>query len=755
MIFLELLLRRLLRQMTFLKICSGRKCKGLCPCHRPLSLHSISPSMMTIYSEECQASAVQILLSKTFSMAALRLHQLRLPRPLKRTSTLGEAVLDELLPGFGATEHDKPKSPEDGQPSQYNNSKPVNGFSANIVEDPFAVSDADTLPDAHFPTVPLSPGFPEGTTEHPYVSDLKKDSSETETCMPKKRSPNLGQRSTDTSVPIDNRDVPNPMGVNDDDVISKEYQRKMSDSAAADSSRIATSVDATIPGSSVHRDNAMQSGEADDFSKRRQSFRVSAVSRSKGREEEASQIPNPSRSRRVDEYWISVENVKLVTRPSTAPPPARSPPLPDSRHSYSQRKPSQNGRATENGGHSPTGSHVNGGLDSADSTLEDLEAFASGRPLCADADEKDYGASSQGGSDLGSATATASGAAMRDAIEKAEAKLQRAKEAKDKKMEEVRGTTNKEGGTRQRRETDSTEKWLKEREKEKQRERERDREKDGANEIACQRAAADARERLERAAAEKAKVQQAAAAEQKDADKGRMAASKDQHQKNEDDLDSFFRASSRPTSEPKQRTHPSDGFRTAQQSDEGFRRNISTAGNVKKVSSMPSMADDLTSLFGGPSSGNGTFQEVEGETEERRKARWDRHQRMLERTAKALEEKRQRDLQSVKEQEERHRAAELVDAEIKRWAAGKEGNLRALLSSLHYVLWPECGWQPVSLTDLITSSAVKKVYKKATLHVHPDKVQQKGATSRQKYIAEKVFDLLKEAWNKFNAEELF
>lgn len=59
------------------------------------------------------------------------------------------------------------------------------------------------------------------------------------------------------------------------------------------------------------------------------------------------------------------------------------------------------------------------------------------------------------------------------------------------------------------------------------------------------------------------------------------------------------------------------------------------------------------------------------------------------------------------------------------------------------VLWPECGWQPVSLTDMITAPAVKKVYRKATLCIHPDKVQQKGATLQQKYVAEKVFDLLK------------
>ncbi|KAM3216891.1 hypothetical protein P3L10_026333 [Capsicum annuum] len=63
--------------------------------------------------------------------------------------------------------------------------------------------------------------------------------------------------------------------------------------------------------------------------------------------------------------------------------------------------------------------------------------------------------------------------------------------------------------------------------------------------------------------------------------------------------------------------------------------------------------------------------------------------------------------------------------------------------------------QPVSLTDLIMGASVKKVYRKATLCIHPDKVQQKGANLQQKYIAKKVFDLLKEAWNKFNSEELF
>ena len=59
------------------------------------------------------------------------------------------------------------------------------------------------------------------------------------------------------------------------------------------------------------------------------------------------------------------------------------------------------------------------------------------------------------------------------------------------------------------------------------------------------------------------------------------------------------------------------------------------------------------------------------------------------------------------------------------------------------ILGPESGWQPIPLTDVITAAAVKKAYRKATLCVHPDKLQQRGASIQQKYICEKVFDLLK------------
>ncbi|XP_057773280.1 uncharacterized protein LOC130992596 isoform X2 [Salvia miltiorrhiza] len=176
--------------------------------------------------------------------------------------------------------------------------------------------------------------------------------------------------------------------------------------------------------------------------------------------------------------------------------------------------------------------------------------------------------------------------------------------------------------------------------------------------------------------------------------------------------------------------------------------------NVNTKKTFTNTGNDYTSLFGDITTSSGEFYEIDGEPEERRRARLNRHMRTNERMAEALAEKNQRDLEIQFEQEEKRRIAEVLEYDIKRWSAGKEGNIRALLSSLEQILWHECGWRPVSLTDMITSNSVKKVYKKATLYIHPDKVQQKGATLQQKYIAEKVFDILKEAWNKFCAEEL-
>ncbi|CAL5388047.1 unnamed protein product [Camellia sinensis] len=99
------------------------------------------------------------------------------------------------------------------------------------------------------------------------------------------------------------------------------------------------------------------------------------------------------------------------------------------------------------------------------------------------------------------------------------------------------------------------------------------------------------------------------------------------------------------------------------------------------------------------------------------------------RGVKALAEKNMRDLLAQREQAERNRLAEALDAEVKRWSNGKEVNLRALHSTLQYILGPDSGWQRIPLAEVITSAAVKKAYRKATLCVHPDKLQQRGARS--------------------------
>lgn len=69
-------------------------------------------------------------------------------------------------------------------------------------------------------------------------------------------------------------------------------------------------------------------------------------------------------------------------------------------------------------------------------------------------------------------------------------------------------------------------------------------------------------------------------------------------------------------------------------------------------------------------------------------------------------------------------------------------SLKRLFCDLQ-ILGAESGWKPIPLTDLVSSASVRKAYRKATLYVHPDKLQQRGASTQQKYICEKVFDLLK------------
>lgn len=555
-----------------------------------------------------------------------------------------------------------------------------------------------------------------------------------------------------------------------------------------------------------------------------------------------------------DDIWLTVSEVPLFTNPTAAPPPSRPPPPRPPRFSKGESGsfPASNVHKKVNDYSSYPGLMPNfqspksaaaGARGSFASPLDELEEFAMGR----NPSEVDASSDIRSGEDFDSnSVAAASAAAMKEAMDRAEAKFRHARgvrereNAKASKSREFLQVEKEENPTydaserefREHQEQLEHERQQKEREEEERRQREEeerrrvekeweekerekrriDRERElgrqaveraakeareraaveartRAERVAVQRAQAEARERAERAAVQRAQAEareraaagakeraEKAAAEarekakaearekevrerearEKEAREKAAAAARSSQSKNENDLESFF-SMGRASSAPRPRATSSDPFETQFQTKpapEATRASANSSSNIRKTSSSTNIVDDLSSIFGGPPS-SGDFQEVEGETEERRRARMDRHQRTQERALKALAEKNARDLEAQREQTERDRIGETLDVEIRRWAAGKEGNLRALLSTLQYVLWPECGWQPVSLTDLITGAAVKKVYRKATLCIHPDKVQQKGATLQQKYVAGKVFDLLKEAWNKFNSEELF
>ncbi|KFM23776.1 Auxilin-related protein 2 [Auxenochlorella protothecoides] len=89
--------------------------------------------------------------------------------------------------------------------------------------------------------------------------------------------------------------------------------------------------------------------------------------------------------------------------------------------------------------------------------------------------------------------------------------------------------------------------------------------------------------------------------------------------------------------------------------------------------------------------------------------------------------------------------------EMETWTAGKRDNIRALLSTMHTVLWPDSGWERPSISDMVEDAKVKRWYMKANLVVHPDKVRQKGGVVEAVARADMVFDILKAAWGKFEA----
>ncbi|KIJ14744.1 hypothetical protein PAXINDRAFT_12572 [Paxillus involutus ATCC 200175] len=93
-----------------------------------------------------------------------------------------------------------------------------------------------------------------------------------------------------------------------------------------------------------------------------------------------------------------------------------------------------------------------------------------------------------------------------------------------------------------------------------------------------------------------------------------------------------------------------------------------------------------------------------------------------------------------------------VDARLASWRAGKEANVRALLTTLDSVLWPELGWKRVGMAEVVGAGQVKGAYVRAIARVHPDKLNANNTTVEQRMIANGVFGALNEAWNAFQQQ---
>lgn len=82
---------------------------------------------------------------------------------------------------------------------------------------------------------------------------------------------------------------------------------------------------------------------------------------------------------------------------------------------------------------------------------------------------------------------------------------------------------------------------------------------------------------------------------------------------------------------------------------------------------------------------------------------------------------------------------------VMEWKEGKKNNIRALLCSMHTILWEGAKWNKCEMHQLVSAADVKKAYRKACLAVHPDK--QVGTDNEN--LAKLIFMELNNAWSDF------
>lgn len=124
---------------------------------------------------------------------------------------------------------------------------------------------------------------------------------------------------------------------------------------------------------------------------------------------------------------------------------------------------------------------------------------------------------------------------------------------------------------------------------------------------------------------------------------------------------------------------------------------------------------------------------------------------MAEAQQKALQEMREREAKKTRDEEEEDVVRKRLEPKIKKWGEehGKKKQIRALLASLHTILWPGNKWKQIGIGDLLDDSKVKRAFHKATLVVHPDKTHE--LPTEQRFLAKRIFDALCQAKTEFDS----
>jgi hypothetical protein len=88
--------------------------------------------------------------------------------------------------------------------------------------------------------------------------------------------------------------------------------------------------------------------------------------------------------------------------------------------------------------------------------------------------------------------------------------------------------------------------------------------------------------------------------------------------------------------------------------------------------------------------------------------------------------------------------------EIWRYRHGAERDIQGLLSTLHTILWNGHNWKKIDTTQLLDYNSTKKVFRRALLTVHPDKVS--TGTPEMKATADLVFEILNNAFKRYEVQ---